>query len=102
MSCIDHQRQKKGRNGIKGRQKQVTGYKFHGTCKNKHTHKQRIHKRKSFAPHHKSIGHSQKQEPDTNRQCIRKRCPERFLFHVDDPFRKLYNKIICENIRNNL
>ena len=67
---------------MKGRQKQIYRDKFHGTRKDKHTHEQRIEKGKTFASHHKAVGHPQEEKAHTDWQRVGKSRLKRFFLHI--------------------
>ena len=82
MSGIDNKCQEKRIKRTKRWQQKLDCDKFHGSGKDEKAHQHRIDKRKTFAPHQKSIRHPQKQKSDTNRQSMGKCCPESFCFHI--------------------
>ena len=81
MPRIDHQRQKKGMQRMKGGQQQLHGDKFHRTGKDKQAHEHGIDKGKALAPHEKAIGHPQKEKSDADGDRIRQGSFECFCFH---------------------
>ena len=81
MPRIDHQRQKKGMQRMKGGQQQLHGDKFHRTGKDKQAHEHGKDKGKALAPHEKAIGHPQKEKSDADGDRMRQGSFECFCFH---------------------
>ena len=83
---------------MKRRQQQIHCHKLHRPRIDKQAHTHWIDKRKTLAPHEKSIGHSQKEKCNTDGKCVWQRSTKRLFFHnTAAPFQLDFIALISYN-----